>query len=629
MANLDDWWERQPSRDWAAEDPMSADNLEAQPLSDVDLDEWFTSELGLDGEHEYAELHPHFPCYDEMVDSAEPHFWWPGADSASESAGPKGANGSGDDAEYRDPVESLRAVVAEFDRAVETNWHAQTGSTVHEAHRLIEMAERQIASAKAGVLTAAEANGLWAIEGWRTFKAFVRHTTGTTSGAAGRQVTRSRALREHLPHTHTALGKGLIGIEHVNILVREALRTSNLKKQLLDEELGEEFLVAQAQLMTADEFSKVVRTWAMMADPEAADEAWREAETKEELTIAPTLDGYHVAGWLDELSGRVVHEALDAHMGTKSAEDTRTPAQRRAAALVSLAHQSLDVGLQGAHARVRPHVTVTVEIETLRALAAATGSVVPPVDEASADDRPIDGPDVGSSAFFPPHSDLAALRRLGGPREAGTDEPLFELSDDAREWLQAWSPGDAHVISTAIDPRAMAGVAPATLEDGTPIPPALLSRLTCESSLSRVIFGPDSTVLDVGREQRIFPAHMVRAIHARDRHCQFPGCDEPPGFGEIHHSLQWARDNGPTSVEHGILLCWHHHDWVHANTVSIVRDDGEWRFYDRNGRLLKAQRTVSSLASGFSDAGERENDYGSRASGGTGNPLAPTEQPGR
>ena len=130
----------------------------------------------------------------------------------------------------------------------------------------------------------------------------------------------------------------------------------------------------------------------------------------------------------------------------------------------------------------------------------------------------------------------------GGPRDPARPENPFELSPEARRCLQEWKPGDPHVISTSIDPTAMTGIEPATLPDGTPIPPALLARLVCESALSRVVFGPDSTVLDVGREQRIFPAHMVRAIIARDKTCQYPDCDEPPGSGEIHHSLHVRRE---------------------------------------------------------------------------------------
>src|SRR5699024_6955304 len=106
---------------------------------------------------------------------------------------------------------------------------------------------------------------------------------------------------------------------------------------------------------------------------------------------------------------------------------------------------------------------------------------------------------------------------------------------------------------TRLDHRHLRAIDPATFSDGTPSPPALLARLACGSQLSRIIFGPDSTVLDVGRTKRIFPANQVKAVIARDRHCQYPGCHEPPEFGEIHHSLWWAKHNGPTAVSHGIL----------------------------------------------------------------------------
>src|SRR5690625_7785744 len=97
----------------------------------------------------------------------------------------------------------------------------------------------------------------------------------------------------------------------------------------------------------------------------------------------------------------------------------------------------------------------------------------------------------------------------------------------------------------------MTGIDPATLEDGTPVSPALLARLACGSGLSRVVFGPDSQVLDVGREQRIFPAHMVKAIIARDRHCRAPDCDAPPGAGESHQALSRARAGGPPPGDRG------------------------------------------------------------------------------
>ncbi len=479
------------------------------------------------------------------------------------------------------PVAELNLVLAGMREVARSDWHAMPGRSAHEALDVVEQLDRTLDAMRSELLAAIDADKLWALDGQRTFPAWVRERTDVTAGAASRQVRTARALRDYLPLARKALAAGEISAEHAGVLVRETLRTDRLKAQLADSECGEEFLVAQGRVMDAGTYAKVVRAWAFASDPEAADRAWREADGKEEFTLAPTLGGYHVAGWLNEVSGQAVATALKAHMGRKGKGDERSPAQRRAAALVSLAHQSLDCGLQQAHARVRPHLTVTASLQTFLALVAASGSVVPPL-------RP-DGQPFPPGAGFGITAD-ATLGSLGGPRcpDAPPDD-LSSPSQEARDWLQRWAPGGDHVIPAAIDHRAMTGVDPATLEDGTPIPPALLARLACGSGLSRVVFGPDSQVLDVGREQRIFPAHMVKAIIARDRHCQFPGCDEPPGFGEIHHALQWYRDGGPTSVDLGILLCWHHHDWVHAQAITITRAKGRWHFYHRNGLLITAR----------------------------------------
>ena len=476
-----------------------------------------------------------------------------------------------------DPLAQLGEILRALGTVADSDWHTLGGQRAHEALDVLETIERRLAAVRADVVNTIDSDGLWALDGQRTFRSWLQERTGTTPAAASRQVRHSRALRDLLPLTHQALADGSISQEHVAALVREATVTDRLRAQLSDATMGEAFLVEQAQAMHAGSFTKLVKTWAVQADPEAADRNWRDSGAKEELTLSPTLDGFHVAGWLSQVSGQVVQTALAAHMGRKGKDDERTPAQRRAAALVSLAHQSLDLGEQQSHARIRPHLTVTVSWETFEALVAASGSVIPP---RRSDGRP-HNPD--SSMSFDADSTLTAL---GGPRDPGAQGNLFHLSDDARQWLADWQPGQDVVIPAAIDYGSLTGVEPATLEDGAPVAPSLLARLACDSSLSRVVFGPESTILDVGREKRIFPANMVKAIVARDRHCQYPGCDEPPGFGEIHHALQWYRDQGPTSVEHGILLCWNHHDWVHAQGITIVRSDGAWYFHNRHGWLI-------------------------------------------
>ncbi|MCK6212373.1 HNH endonuclease, partial [Georgenia sp. EYE_87] len=152
------------------------------------------------------------------------------------------------------------------------------------------------------------------------------------------------------------------------------------------------------------------------------------------------------------------------------------------------------------------------------------------------------------------------------------------------------------VIGADLDSAVMGEVAPATFEDGSPLSPALLARLACTGAVHRVVFGPDSEVLDVGREQRIFTAAQTRAIIARDKHCQYPDCDAPPGEGEIHHSVWWWEQFGSTSVKLGVLLCWAHHDHVHQHRITIERRQRRWVFLRRDGSEIEA--TTRSAPSG-------------------------------
>ena len=63
---------------------------------------------------------------------------------------------------------------------------------------------------------------------------------------------------------------------------------------------------------------------------------------------------------------------------------------------------------------------------------------------------------------------------------------------------------------------------------GPSLSPEQLAELLCDCKIGRVIMGPDSQPLDVGREHRTAPKWMRRAIVARDKGCRFPGCDRNP-----------------------------------------------------------------------------------------------------
>src|SRR5690606_21547154 len=111
---------------------------------------------------------------------------------------------------------------------------------------------------------------------------------------------------------------------------------------------------------------------------------------------------------------------------------------------------------------------------------------------------------------------------------------------------------------------------PAEWEDRTgPVPEAVLRRIAADCDLKRVVFGPNSQVIDVGRTRRTFAGHLRRAVVARDRACVVDGCGAPASMAEVHHArLRWA-DGGDTKVSDAALVCGFHNRWLEEARVPM------------------------------------------------------------
>jgi hypothetical protein len=86
--------------------------------------------------------------------------------------------------------------------------------------------------------------------------------------------------------------------------------------------------------------------------------------------------------------------------------------------------------------------------------------------------------------------------------------------------------------------------------------------LACDCAVSRIVFAPNSEIIDLGRKTRIIPSALRRAVIARDRHCQHPGCWRPAKWCDIDHIVSW-QDGGTTSLRNLQLLCRYHHRLKH------------------------------------------------------------------
>jgi hypothetical protein len=111
------------------------------------------------------------------------------------------------------------------------------------------------------------------------------------------------------------------------------------------------------------------------------------------------------------------------------------------------------------------------------------------------------------------------------------------------------------------------------LEYAGVVPAATVQRLACDASIRRVLLGPNSQVLDVGRARRVPSAPARAALRVRDRGCVWPGCERPASWTTAHHVLHWG-EGGSTEVANLVLLCHRHHWSVHEGGWQVVRTEG-------------------------------------------------------
>jgi len=120
----------------------------------------------------------------------------------------------------------------------------------------------------------------------------------------------------------------------------------------------------------------------------------------------------------------------------------------------------------------------------------------------------------------------------------------------------------------------LAGAPAGELEFASPIAASTVQRLACDATVTRVLLGPDSAVIDVGRARRVPAASTRVALELRDRGCAWPGCDRPATWTEAHHLRHWAH-GGTTDLPNLALLCHRHHWMVHEGGWQLVRTDDQ------------------------------------------------------
>ncbi len=368
-------------------------------------------------------------------------------------------------------------------------------------------------------------------DGAASLGAWLRERAGLGAGEA-HALVRGAAALEEMPTTCDAYEAGEIGTTRMRMLA--SARAPGYEEPFAAVEGS---LVEVARVGTLRDLRHALSYWRSHLDRDGGAEAALRLHERRGLWASRTLDGsVAVRGDLDPEGGELLLAALAAHSPTPAADDTRSPAQRRADTLTDLCRLALDGKLPGG--ATRPHISVVIDAGTL-ADAATTMN--------------------GHNA---PTSALAA------------DAPTAGLADPAEPATRPFA-ADAHGGSTRVCELGYLG----------PIVPAAAIRIACDAAITRVVLGPDGRLLDLGRTTRVPPANLRRALEAHDRGCRFPGCDRPLAWCHLHHVIHWLH-GGDTAHQNLVHVCGHHHHLLHEGGWTATFDGTDLAVFRPDGTLL-------------------------------------------
>jgi hypothetical protein len=212
-------------------------------------------------------------------------------------------------------------------------------------------------------LAEVERRALYRQDGYVSSSAWLSARFGVTPGAARTQVTTAMALQE-MKEVRSAFLAGSVHPAAVQILAE----VRGLHPEAFDSQ--EATLLDAAQTRPVEEFKRVAAAWCQAVDAESS--AGPElVRSRRWLEMCPTATGMvRIKGDLDPENGETVLTAIqalvDAELRQIGGRDLRSPSQRRADALAELARRYLDSEERPNVAGDRPHVTVTVDLESLR-----------------------------------------------------------------------------------------------------------------------------------------------------------------------------------------------------------------------------------------------------------------------
>ena len=337
---------------------------------------------------------------------------------------------------------------------------------------------------------------------------------------------------------------------HLDELARVAAAATPEVAAVLRTPQAQEQVVGMARVASRPDFARALARWVAAQDPGAL-EAEHEAQRRERFfSMSAQPGGVFLKGRLDRVAGESLRVALDA-MG-QYGDETRSPGQASADALTMLAEARVRRGAApaagpGGAREWRARVWHRRRGESPARVPAGGGR----------DRRRAAGSPTSAGAAADAADDHATV--LGAPRRRRRDVRIPGTGV---------APADRLCAPIALP---WGTVAPATLEDGTPVAMSELARVLCEADITRIVMSAESLPAGCGTDQAVVhhratagrdgPGRAVRVERVRAARVPLRGAPHP---------LVGPRQ-GDTSISNAALLCKHHHSEVHRLNLTLHR----------------------------------------------------------
>ena len=176
-----------------------------------------------------------------------------------------------------------------------------------------------------------------------------------------------------MPLVAEALSSGQVGYQAASVICHLQKRVSEV-----DARIEEKMWLVNARKFSLKDLRDLATSVWHGIDPEGFGRAVEENFERRQLFISETNGMYRLDGWLEAEGGAAVKTAIDALAKPLGSTDQRSNKQRRADALVEMAHHAMSQGTLPRRNRVRPHITVHTTIEALKGELGAPASQLEP-----------------------------------------------------------------------------------------------------------------------------------------------------------------------------------------------------------------------------------------------------------